>query len=278
MKLSLITVCYNAEETIASSVRSVLSQSYSYLEHLIIDGASTDGTVEKVVKLLNDGCWEGVSQRSEIDGQRSVNLKTYQLNNRTTTILSEKDRGMYDAMNKGIQMATGDVIGLLNSDDMLAGSDVLEKIAQVFSDPSVEAVYGDLVFVDGRDTSKIRRVWRPGAFIRRKLSFGWIPPHPTLYLRRSVYEKHGVFDLSFGSAADVEFMMRIFSRGICARYIPHIFVRMRLGGVSTRPSNILLQNRSIMRGMRKNGVVVSPLFWPAKIVSRAGQFARGVFK
>ncbi len=275
MKLSLITACYNAEETIASSVRSVLPQSCSCLEHLIIDGASTDGTVDKVVKLLNAGRWEGIPQRSEIGGQRSINFKTYQLNNRITRILSEKDSGMYDAMNKGIRMATGDVIGLLNSDDMLADSDVLRKISQAFNDPSVEAVYGDLVYVDRDETSKVRRVWRSGIFTPRKLSRGWHPAHPTLYIRRSVYEKYGLFNLEYDSAADVEFMMRIFHRGVNVCYIPEVFVCMRTGGVSNRFSNLWKQNRNVLRGMRENGIPVSPFYWPVKITNRTTQLLRG---
>jgi glycosyltransferase involved in cell wall biosynthesis len=278
MKISLITATFNSAGTVLDALESVARQKTACeIDHIIVDGASTDGTVEEVVKLLNDGCWEDVSQRSEIGGQRSENLKTYQLNNRTTVILSEKDNGIYDAMNKGIRMVAGDVIGLLNSDDMLAAPDVFEKISQAFIDPSVEVVYGDLVYVDKAEISKVRRVWHSGRFSPRKLSLGWHPAHPTLYLRRSVYEKYGLFDLNYLLSADVEFMMRIFSKGIKAKYIPEVLVHMRTGGATGRVSNLWKQNWEVMMGMRKNNVLVSHLFWPAKLFNRAMQFVRGAF-
>jgi glycosyltransferase len=253
LKISLITAAYNSVRTLPDTLSSVLAQTAGGFEHILVDGGSSDGTVELIRN------FEPKAEEKNIGCQW----------------VSEPDNGIYDAMNKGLRMATGKVIGLINSDDRLAGPGVLSKVATAFQDPAVDAVYGDLLYVDAVDPSRVRRVWRSGDFSVGKLRRGWHPAHPTLYLRRSVYEKYGLFDLDYASAADVEFMMRIFSKGIRSVYLPEVLVRMRTGGISNRVSNVWKQNCNVLRGMHKNGIPVSPLFWPAKLLNRAGQFARG---
>ncbi|VGO15607.1 PGL/p-HBAD biosynthesis glycosyltransferase [Pontiella desulfatans] len=247
MKISLVTASFNSASTIEDTFKSVGLQAFSELEYILVDGASSDATLELA------GKYENLISKQ----------------------VSEPDGGIYDAMNKGIRMATGDVVGLINSDDMLAAPDVLLEVAAAFEDQEVEAVYGDLVYVDAGDVSKTKRVWRSGIYSKQKLARGWYPAHPTVYLRRSVYERFGLFDLDFPLAADGEFLFRIFSKGIRARYIPKIMVRMRTGGATGQRSNLWRQNREIMRGMRKNGIHVSPLFFPAKLLNRTWQRFQG---
>ena len=247
MKISLITASFNSSTTIEDTFRSVEAQSFPEIEYIVADGGSVDGTLELMEK------YESLISKR----------------------ISEPDDGIYDAMNKGIRMATGDVIGLINSDDMLAGPEVLSKVAEAFEDPDIDVVYGDLVYVDAVDTTNVMRVWRSGEFSGRKLRYGWYPAHPTVYLRRSVYEQFGLFDLDFSLAADGEFLFRIFSRGVRACYIPQTMVRMRTGGATGQLSNVWRQNREIVRGMRKNGLSVSPLFAPIKLMNRLGQRLHG---
>ena len=178
MKFSIITVSYNSIDTIADTVHSVSGQSHPYIEHLIIDGASTDGTL----KILD-------SLKNEID-----------------ILISEADKGIYHAMNKGIDKASGEIIGILNSDDIYTDEFVLRDISRLFEDPKIEGVYADLVYVERNNTNKIKRKWISGTlgdFIK-----GWMPPHPTFFVRRSVYDKYGTFNLDFTSAADYELMLR----------------------------------------------------------------------
>lgn len=230
MKISVITVCFNAEKTVAQTMRSVAQQSYGSIEHIVVDGASTDGTLAVVERY----------------GQRIAKL------------VSERDRGIYDAMNKGLALASGEIIGFLNADDVYANSGVLARIAHVFKDPEVEACYGDLVYVsvDGR---RVVRYWKSKPFEKGSFAHGWCPPHPTFYIRRSALERLGPFDQTFRIAADVEFMMRYLERGgVRSAYIPKVQVRMRMGGVTNRSwRNIVRQNQEIIRALKINGVPFS---------------------
>jgi glycosyltransferase involved in cell wall biosynthesis len=227
----------------------VATQTHADIEHLVIDGASKDGTVEMV-----------------------LSHATPQIR-----LISEPDKGIYDAMNKGFTQATGEVVGFLNSDDFYADAEVLAKIATAFEDPAVDACYADLVYVT-QDNSRVVRYWKSKPFTSGDFAKGWCPAHPTFYVRKSVIERLGLFDQSYKLAADVEFMMRYLERGqIRAVYIPHVLVRMRLGGASNQNwKNIVLQNKEIFAALRKNGVPFSRVWFAAnKVVNRLKQFVVG---
>ena len=224
MKFSIITICRNAENTIDHAIRSVLSQSVSDVEYLIVDGASTDRTVTRISEAIGgSGCRSG--EQVLVSGK-------------TVRLISEPDKGLYDALNKGVRMATGDVIGFVHADDVLAAPDVLSRVAETFERSGAEGVYGDLQYVT--DTGSVLRYWSSGEYHRRKLAWGWMPPHPALYLNRRVYEQAALengdfFDTSFRCAADYEFMMRVLARyGVQPVYLPEVLVKMRVGGVSNR--------------------------------------------
>ena len=247
MKISLVTATWNSAATIADTLISVNGQSHPDIEQIIIDGGSTDATIAIV----------------KAEGRR------------VGTMLSEPDDGIYDAMNKGLKLATGDVIGLLNSDDFLASPDVLSTVATAFVDPSVDAVYGDLCYVRQHEPGQIVRYWRSGDFQHGAFARGWSPPHPTLYLRRSVYDRFGGFDTSYSLAADVDLMIRFFEvERLRSKHIAKVMVRMRLGGATNKSvANVVKQNREIWRSLREHGLVASfPGFLIGKLASRATQF------
>jgi glycosyltransferase involved in cell wall biosynthesis len=249
LKVSIITVAYNSAERIVDTLNTVAMQTHTEIEHLIIDGASNDGTVEIVLSRTS----------------------------KAIRLLSERDKGIYDAMNKGLAHATGEVVGFLNSDDFYVDSEVLAKITNVFKDPAVEACYADLVYVT-QDNSRVVRYWGSKPFSKGDFAKGWCPAHPTFYVRKAVIERLGNFDLSHKLAADVEFMMRYLELGnVRVVYIPHILVRMRIGGATNKSwKNIALQNKEIFAAMRKNGISFSIIWFTAnKIASRIWQFAAG---
>lgn len=251
MKISIITAVFNRVETIAESVRSVQTQSWNSVEHVIVDGGSTDGTLQVLQTCLGSPLRAG-----------------YQ-----TLWSSEPDLGIYDALNKGMARSTGDVIGLMHSDDFFADSEVLASVAAAFFDPTVDAVYGDLDYVAKNDTKRVIRRWRSGAYCPVKLAYGWMPPHPTLFIRRSVIDSWGGFDTTFRIAADYDVILRYFGKGkISPTYIPRVLVKMRLGGESNRSlSRIYVKTREDYRALRCNGVGG---FWALvwKNVSKIGQF------
>jgi len=246
MKISVITVSYNSAATIADTVRSVASQSHTDIEHLVIDGLSIDDTV-KVIEANWHPC---------------------------LVLSSEPDMGIYDAMNKGLTRATGEIIGFLNADDFYADAEVLARVAQAFeSDPCIEACFGDLVYVS-EDNRNVVRYWKSRPYTKGGFARGWCPAHPTFYIRRSALNRLGEFDLNYRLAADAEFMMRYLERGeIQSKYIPHIQVRMRLGGATNQSwRNIVRQNHEILQALRKNFIPYSlPSFILHKFVSRFWQ-------
>ena len=206
MKISIITATFQSAKTVKDTLESVLGQTYTNLEHIIVDGASKDNTME-IVKSY-EGAYQG-------------RLK----------YISEKDTDLYDAMNKGIKMATGDIIGILNSDDKYAHKNVLQEIANCFEKTNCDGTYGNLIFMDAETMSKPQRIWRSK---EGKLEEGWIPAHPTLYLKREVYDKIGLFNLSYRIVADYDFMVRMLKdKTIHLSYIDDDLVHMRVGGVST---------------------------------------------
>ena len=216
MKVSIITVVYNNKDTIKNAIESVLNQTYKNIEYIIVDGASTDGTVE-IIKSYGDS----------ID-----------------KFISEKDNGIYDAMNKGIRLASGDIIGILNSDDFYANNNIIEKVVKEFEDKKVDSVYGDLVYVNAKDTNKIVRYWKSKPYKKGLFKKGWHPAHPTFFVKKKIYEKYGLFNLDFKIAADYELMLRFLEKHqISNSYIPEIIVKMRLGGESNQSiKNIIKAN------------------------------------
>lgn len=226
MKITIITVSYNSATTIADTLRSVAQQSHPDVEHLVIDGGSRDHTLAIVAA----------------EGAHVVR------------VVSERDAGIYDAMNKGLRLATGDVVGFLNADDMLASPQVLAQIASAAAETDV--VYGDLLYVDKDRPDRLIRYWRSGAFRHERLRFGWMPPHPTFYLRRSLLSSVGPFDTDLRIAADYDFMLRCLSRReLRVAYLPEVLVRMRTGGASNRSLTALRdKSREDLRALRKNGV------------------------
>lgn len=245
VSISVITAVYNNRATIADALDSTLSQSYPFVESLVIDGASSDGTLEILDRYKN----------------------------RLSFVASEPDNGLYDALNKGIDKASCDVIGFMHSDDIFGDRDVLARVALAFTNPAVQAVYGDLLYVSKNNPNIVVRYWRAGTFSLRRLGWGWMPPHPTLYMRRSLYERFGRFDTRFLIAADYDHILRVFSEpGLNPVYIPSVLVKMRLGGSSNRSlSNIIHKTREDYIALKRNGVGgVGALV--GKNVGKVGQF------
>lgn len=226
MKISIITATFNSAATIADCLRSVACQTQP-VEHIIIDGASRDNTLEIV---------RGVSPAARI--------------------LSEPDHGIYDAMNKGIRVATGDVVGILNSDDFYAGPQVIEKVTALFQQSGADVLFADLVYVRPDNLEQVVRYYSGAGFTPDKFAWGWMPPHPTLFVRRELYERYGLFRTDYKIAADYELIARLlFSHKVRYVYLPEVIVRMRTGGISTRSlrSNWIL-NREILRACAENGI------------------------
>jgi glycosyltransferase involved in cell wall biosynthesis len=246
VRISIITATWNCADTVVDCLESVAGQTYAEREHIVIDGASTDGTVEML--------------RSHRAG--------------LAALVSEPDRGIYEALNKGIARATGDVIGFLHADDVYADARVLARVAERFADPGVQAVYGDLVYLRRGEGERVLRRWRSGAYRPARLARGWMPPHPTLYLRRALYERHGTFDVSYRIAADYDFVLRVFSRLQEAEvgYIPETLVHMRTGGASNRSlANLVRKSAEDWRALRHNRIGgIGALAW--KNLSKLTQF------
>ena len=228
MKISVITAVLNGRATIADALASVLAQDHPDIELIVIDGASTDGTLDIIQRYAG----------------------------RVAHLVSEPDRGIYDALNKGIRLATGEVVGFLHADDRYADNRVLSRIAAALSDPGVDACYGDLLYVGKDEPNHVIRHWQAGPYHPRLLARGWMPPHPTFYARRSVYQRLGGFDLDYRIAADYDCMLRFLGAGrVACAYIPEVLVQMRLGGASNRSlRNLLQKSREDYLALRRNQV------------------------
>jgi glycosyltransferase len=247
MKISILTVVWNRAGTIGQALDSLADQSHGGYEHVIQDGGSTDGTAE----LLRGRA------------ARDPRIK----------LVSGRDGGIYDALNRALDRATGDVVGLLHSDDFFAHRRVLELVAQRFRATGADAVYGDLDYVSAADPERIVRRWRAGPFTPAKLRRGWMPPHPALFLRREVIERCGGYDTSFRIAADYDSILRYFALGgLAAEWLPEVLVKMRVGGASNRSlAQVWLKSTEDYRALRKNGVGgFGALAW--KNLSKLGQF------
>ncbi len=248
MKISIVTACYNSEPTIRDTLRTIQMQTHQNIEHIVIDGGSTDGTLEIL----------------EQNKQHIAYLT------------SEPDNGLYDAMNKGISKATGDVIGLLNSDDLFAHPDVLSQVANALADETIDACYGDLVYVNHDDINQVARYWKSSTYQPDLFAKGWAPAHPTFYVRKAVHDNHGIlFNLDYKLAADYEVLLRLlFSNQIKTAYIPDVLVKMRLGGTTNKSlKNIVNQNKEIMTALNHHKYPYSPVKMVChKLLDRVHQY------
>lgn len=249
-KISIITVVFNAEKTIQNTIESVLSQTYKNIEYIIVDGCSTDNT-SKIISTYAD---------------------------RISKYICEKDDGIYDAMNKGIRIATGDIVGILNSDDFYVSDNILSTVANAFNSIDIDSVYGDLFYVDQDDTSKIIRRWKSREYEANLFRSGWHPAHPTLFIKRKVYLENGLFNLKFKIAADYELMLRFMEKcKISSLYIPEVFVKMRTGGASNGSLlNIIKANIECVKAWKENGLSVNFMLFATKPLSKIKQlFLKG---
>lgn len=228
MKVSIITVVYNNKVTVVDAIKSVLSQDYQNIEYIVIDGQSTDGTVEEIKPYLKY----------------------------ISHFLSEPDKGIYDAMNKGLKLATGDIIGILNSDDFYDNDHIISDVVSNFKSKKVDLIFGDIVYVKPDNLEKITRYYSSANFSPNKFAWGWMPAHPSCFFKREVYEKYGYFKTDYKISADYELLTRFMAKyKISYDYIPQVFVKMRTGGASTAnfKSNWIL-NKEIVRACRENGI------------------------
>lgn len=244
MKVSIITAVRNAEATVGSALESVQRQDHPDIEHIVVDGLSTDGTMEIVRR-------------------HSAHL---------AKVVSERDTGIYDAFNKGLRLATGEIVAFLNADDAYTAPDIVRSVHDAFERTQAGAVFGDVEFVRPEEPGKVVRHYSSRQFSARRLRFGWMPAHPSLFLRRRLFEQFGGFDDSYRIAGDFELVARLFGREhIDFEYLPRVFVRMHTGGASTRGiQSTLTINREILRACRQNGISTNmALLWtrfPAKLM------------
>ena len=235
MRISIITATYNSEKTLLDTLLSLKKQTHSDIEYIVVDGATKDNTIE----LIKSKC------------------------TRVSTIICEPDNGIYDALNKGIQAASGDIIGFLHSDDLLAYDDAIADIVKTFESSGCDAVYGDLEYVAKNDTTKRIRLWKSGSFSRLKMKLGWMPPHPSFYMKRDCYSQFGCFSLDYRISADYDSLLRyILKQRISIAYLPKVLVKMRVGGISNRSvSSMINKSMEDIRAMRQNGII-----WPIALV------------
>jgi glycosyltransferase involved in cell wall biosynthesis len=247
MKVSIVTVVYNNVATIGHAIDSVLSQDYADVEYIVIDGGSTDGTVDVI--------------------------KSY--GNRIAQFVSEKDKGIYDAMNKGIRMATGDVVGIVNADDFFYDDHVLSRVAEAFTaDRSLEATTGDIVFIAEENHKKVLRHYSSKSWRPSKFAWGYMPPHPSFFCRKNLYERYGYYQTDYKIAADYELLIRfLLLHKARYKYLPLITTKMRMGGASTRNLNsILTLNREIKRACKENSVFTNYIMIYSKYLFKPFEF------
>jgi glycosyltransferase involved in cell wall biosynthesis len=248
MKVSIITVALNASETIEATIHSVLDQDYKDIEYIVVDGGSTDGTLD----IINS------------------------YGNKIARVISEPDNGIYEAMNKGIKLSTGDIIATLNSDDVYTEHTVVSRIVEFMKSNSLDAAYGDLVYIDKNSDDHITRFWRAGKYKKGAFSYGWILPHPTFFCRKEVFERFGYFNDKLQVAADFELMLRFIEKhNIQVGYLPKVIVKMRKGGKANVVRGIIRGNLEIISSFRQNDVRISPWFFFYRPITKILQlFAR----
>lgn len=246
VKVSIITVVFNNKDFIEAAIKSVLAQTYKDIEYIVIDGGSTDGTKEIIEKYRD----------------------------KISKFISEPDKGIYDAMNKGIEMATGDIVGLMNSDDFYANEFVVEKIVKKFAETNAECLWSDLTYVDRKNINKNVRFWKSSEYEEGKFKMGWYPPHSTFFVKKEIYKKYGLFNLDFKIAADIEIMLRFLEKfKISSTYIPEVLIKMRTGGASAKNiRNIIRANIEVYRAWKINGLNVSFLTIILKPMLKIFQF------
>jgi glycosyltransferase len=249
MRVSIITVVYNGAENIEDSIRSVVGQTHDDIEHVIIDGGSTDGTLDII--------------------------KRYEQN--IAKFISEPDNGIYDAMNKGLEVASGDVVGILNSDDLYADRTVIENIVEHFSERNVDSCYGDLIYVDRHNTNVPVRHWKSGEFLKQRFRSGWMPPHPTFFVKRDVYRKYGFLNIGFPLAADYELMLRfLYKHEVSTTYIPRVLVKMRTGGTSTPGLYTVRAVAENYKAWKVNDLNPNPITFVLKPLSKLLQYVQTI--
>lgn len=241
-KVSIITICYNSEKTIRHTIESVLSQDYPDVEYIVIDGCSNDNTI----KIVNE------------------------YRNKIAKVVCEPDQGIYDAMNKGVANATGDIVGILNSDDFFENSFVISDVLKQFADnPSASLVFGDVVYVESSNIDRIKRFYSSVNFKAWKLRFGWMPPHPATFIKKAVYERVGIYSIDYKISSDYEYFVRmLLIHKLSYSRVDKVLVRMRVGGVSTSGiKSILLLNSEIVKACRRNGIYTNLfiLSWKAPL-------------
>jgi glycosyltransferase len=248
MKISIITVVLNNAEYIETCIQSVLNQDYENVEYIIIDGGSTDDTIDIIKK-----------------NEKSI-----------STWISEPDRGIYDAMNKGIEKSSGDIIGILNSDDMYANDNVIEEVVDSFLKTKADTCYGDLVYVDRCNINKTIRYWKSNSYNKNNFRRGWMPPHPAFFVRRSIYERFGLFNLDFPLAADYELMLRfLYKYDVSTTYIPKCLITMRTGGsCKPGPSNTFNNMVENYQAWKVNGLSTNPLTFLIKPLFKTFQYVK----
>jgi glycosyltransferase involved in cell wall biosynthesis len=246
VKVSVVTACFNSARTIADTIGSVASQSHREIEHILVDGGSTDGTLEVIA-----------SRRASI-----------------AKLIPGPDDGIYDALNKGLAQSSGNIVGFLHADDVYADDRVIEDVVREFSAQPLEAVYGNVAFVRGDDLEQLVRVYRSERFRPSRIAWGWMPAHPALFLARSVFEKFGRFKTDYAIAADFEFVARTFpTPGFRYRYLPKVLVKMRMGGISTQGwRSTLTLNQEVLRACRENGISTNYFKILSKYPAKALEF------
>lgn len=245
MKISIITACYNSGATVADTLMSVSGQRYGSVEHIIVDGGSTDDTLALVEKY----------------------------GRRVSRVVSGPDAGIYDAINKGITVAGGDIIGILHADDVYYDDSILEKVACAIEKENADSCYGDLIYVARGNIAKTVRYWRSGAYRRERFKMGWMPPHPAFFCRRRLYEELGLYNPDFPLAGDYELMLRfLYRHKRSSAYIPELLVRMRTGGTSQPWSYTVRAIGENIRAWRVNGLRINPVTFCLKPLSKLPQF------
>lgn len=246
MKVSIITVAYNSAETIEDTILSVIQQNYSDIEYIIVDGGSKDNTLAICNKYKD----------------------------KIAVLVSEKDNGIYDAMNKGLRMATGEIIGILNSDDVYADHSVIHDVVSKIKETGSEALYADLVYVDNKDLKKVKRYWKSGSFKKSKFKFGWMPPHPTVFIKKALYTKFGDFSTQLHSAADYELMLRFFYKNnVVPTYLNRVITLMRMGGESNASvKNRYKANQEDRMAWKMNEIKPFPFTLTLKPIRKIPQF------
>ena len=248
MKVSIITVCFNIADTIEDTIKSVLSQDYQDIEYIVVDGGSTDGTLDIVNRHKNN----------------------------IATVVSEPDNGIYNAMNKGLSLSTGDIVAALNGDDVYAEKTTVSRMVEFIQQNGVDAAYGDLVYFDHHNPGYVKRYWRPGPYKKGAFCRGWVIPHPTFFCRKEIYEKFGYFNDTLQIAADFELMLRLIEKHrIKIGYLPKVIVKMGTGGRANVLRGIIRGNKEILKSFRMNGIHLSPWFFVCKPITKISQlFAR----